>query len=55
MPTPAGNGKFQVTFMGAESLVVDLKEKTCSCRSFELTGILNVLKIFWTELLMILD
>ena len=37
--TLAGNAKFQVTFLGAESFVVDLRSKTCTCRSFQLNGI----------------
>ena len=34
-----GNAKFQVTFLGAESFVVDLRAKDCTCRGFELSGI----------------
>ena len=39
MSTNAGNGKFQVTVHGVETLVVDLVNKKCTCRGFQLTGI----------------
>ena len=37
--TSAGNGKFQVTFLGSECFVVDLLRRVCTCRGYELSGI----------------
>ena len=55
--TQAGNGKFQVTFVGAESFVVDLREKVCTCRSYELTGIPcpHALSCIWASGLSVFD
>ena len=38
-PSFAGNGKFQVTFNGRETFVVDLRARVCTCRGFQLQGI----------------
>lgn len=57
MPTNAGNGKFQVTVHGVETLVVDLVNKKCTCRGFQLTGIPcpHALACIWASGLNYLD
>ncbi|KAL3535426.1 hypothetical protein ACH5RR_003887 [Cinchona calisaya] len=40
-PTLAGEGIFEV-MMGVSNFIVDIERKTCSCRKYDLTGILCV-------------
>ena len=55
--TLAGNAKFQVTFLGTETFVVDLRARVCTCRSFELSGIPcpHALACIWSTGLDVMD
>ena len=52
-----GNAKFQVTFYGAESFVVDLRAKECTFRGFQLSGIPcpHALSCIWSSGLDVFD